>query len=848
MGRRVVKRNLDFIADQMNLKGETNSERLAELNQRGVDSELVAKWLSSARLDPKSFGEYVGAADDMSSKAAANLDSVMQNGVVQKQGVMAQVASIHKGFVDFVAKIFNTKPWNENDAMRDYRLKNANDNGFAIASGDRTAVVGKQAELIIKGQLKAMEKTVKQETGLSPDELDRASKALIDTRGKDVIPYLNDLEARANEKLAAQPILKRLLDKISLAKKLYQSSAFRSFMDKQYENFDVTKEKMIDEGLLTKEQAKDNYVPNTIALHTDGDWLDRQLYKHLGWDMKKKNDFSSPFQKKSYDNGLEAELDGHIPASDSYTEQAGQYFKLVADKLRMNEMVRVAREDAESGSPKFLIHESSDSAKAAFAVPNEKGKVPDGYKDLSTVNKRWQGLYGREEVFNWLTNVYGPTPAQEGAVKTFLTNNNLWRATNLSGSAGYHFLSMNKKVGYLAGATVGTDGLPMIYSDGVVTPWSMRAKGRAANAGGADLAFVLEGMDHGFVNDNSYKMIENPIFKEQYTASGDLKTAVRISDWVKEKAELLNLGVFNWRTDMKTGVFIQLGKSKWFETMEKNVGRAKAMENLSDLVNLHLGDQNLEALGRTKRVRTAMQAFLLAPGWTEAKTTRLVGPIMARDPTVRATLAKSLAVQFGVALLGKFVMQSFYNSMNTKPADYGLTMQELKDGAKYRRLLMIRGEDVNGEWNGYQPFGSEEQDFATLSKSWDLAHSLIEAKQQDSQQPIWDATKGMGDEAANRMAPIPGNLYRGITRRSFAAGLPLPIGVPEIRAATQGKYGGKTDEDKALATARVAGLSIAGVPEHIYDTKAQEKADKAKKSAADKRERDANRKPVRVLE
>jgi hypothetical protein len=326
-------------------------------------------------------------------------------------------------------------------------------------------------------------------------------------------------------------------------------------------------------------------------------------------------------------------------------------------------------------------------------------------------------------------------------------------------------------------------------------------------------------------------------------------------DFFKNGMDKLNDITFEqFRANIKTGMLLRIVKSDFFAKMESELGRSKAMQNVSDLVNLHAGGQNLEAIGRSKQMQTMLQSALLAPDWTEAKIKRLVGAGMAKDPEVRKKLAASVITEFAMVIAAKWIGQSIYNHYADKDPTYNLTMQDWKDGIKHRRMGMIRIGDTEGfekKAKFMQFFGSEEQDLATLSKTFDMAESMVEAYHQKSGIPVAQAGMGMFKEAGNRSAPIIGQGIHFLNsggRGGETLEVPfLPIPVAEVSAAAQGKFGGETVGERTAIGAQALASSLLGVPEHVYDLKGQKKADKTKDKAAEKREREAKRK-VRILE
>ncbi len=711
-------------------------------------------------------------------------------------------------------------------------------------------MVGKIVRHVLEGEWKPVfDEFSKNNPSIKAKEASEGLKTLMDARGEDVPSYFAKTRKEIESRIGDKPILKQLLRKLDIAEQLHSDKGVRDFTDRYGERLDAYADKAIEYGILKPESKRVSFMHNSIAMLEDHmNAFEKALYGE-------KFTFSDTRAAKKFDNGIEAELNGHKPASDDFFDHAGAYWDSAANATRFHEFDASIRADAARKDPQLMIETSRDSAEPAYILKDEKNsqwKKPEGYKDLSKMGSQYAGMYAHPEAFRWMKAVLESPNKPSDFGLAYIRFNQLTKRSVLGLVSGYHLMSLAKKSIYLT-ARMGTSS--------ILSPVGTPMRGLEAIRGGKGFDVLMEAMQQGFVF-GQHDIWENPAFTKKYNVQGDQTTLSSLSENIRKFTSWPTEFVFDKaRTGMKTGMLLDIAQSKWFENIEAKEGRDVALRNTSDILNLHFGGHNLEAIGRSRPFQTVLQGLLLAPDWTESKVKRLFGAAIAKDPNLRKALFWSLTAEAVSVAMFKVVLQGVSDRINSTK---GNTWDNWVDDVFHRRFGTIdlgREKGAGSKDLRWDFGGSENQDIETgrlfVKLLWGMEQS-IQHNDTDYLQKAWDAIKKESLYRASPLANIAAGSGPAYASRKEGKTLLesvekfMPIAGSEIIEAYRGKFGGSTSEERLAQAAKTGALSVIGLPLKAYNIDAEKKKDKAEAKAEEAKARSRGEKgkgkPVRVLE
>lgn len=855
LGKEIYK-NQDAIRDintqeaayNYDLKDKSQDEVLDTLAaQYGLSRDAMDAFLNGAMKSKQSAVEMNTAATELADEAMTTVKQAEGEKGADGPWYKSAVEWLRTKTRDIADRAVNSIPKSANKALKDGLFRLATNKQLTEVADGTGVYAGEVRGQLEQEEFNKLYSDYKKSPGgsLSEGDFNKGLQTLLHARDKNIPEYfkgirnqIKDIEASSGKK----SYLTDLSDKLDLAETVSKFSGTKDFTDRYYKDLDVVKNKIFKEG------GKSSYYHNIVAIRPDQDLWDKVFYKD-------NVNISNPNERKSYDNGIEAELNGIRPASDLFTENAAHYWKAVGNKIRKARFADSIKSNAaikEGNEARMSVRTFSDKLDPAFVVRDfkkewEQPKSSDGqeYKQLSTMGSQFDGVYVHPEVYKWSNAVFEAPPTC-GVPEFVLKGNSMWKSISFAFNTFYHGGSLLQKgaslqagIGMEEGIqnrSIGesiTKGLSNGFNTVFQVP-SIVAEGHSTLAKGNKFPILLKAIRNGFAL-HQHDMLKQQSFNRQYIETidklpGALKAPatglVNLADQISKFTDWSHKALFQkFHAGFKVGMLTRMVESKWFENIKKEKGGDEdaAYQAVSTILNNTFGGQNLEAIGRSKLAQTFMQATLLAPDWTESKMKRFFGTVLAEDPAARRSYRYSLIAQAGIVLTAKVIAEQIYAQMsgeNRTMDDIAKSMMEGHFGSIY--IGKTREKKPKDMY--VHVFGSAEQDFRIPLRMWKGASGTYNGEG-------WDQIpREIVQEGKNKASPIVKTVFdlaqrqmeweKGKNKPSPFDYSYLPMTVQNPIYAARGGYG---DEDSGKMTALSGALSVAGMPLSSYSQKKEPK-------------------------
>lgn len=855
LGKEIYK-NEDAIRDintqeaayNYDIKDKTKDEVVDTLvAQYGLSRDAVDAFLNGAIKSKQSAIEMNTAGTELEDEAMNTVKQAEGESGTDGPWYKGALEGLRKNIRDLADRAVNAIPKNANPALKD-GLFRFSTNKQLIEVADGSGVYAGE----VRGQLEQEDfnklySDYKKSMGgnISENDFNKGLQTLFHARDKNIPEYfkgirnqIKDIESSTGKK----SYLNNLSDNLDLAETVNKFSGTKEFTDRYYRDLDVVKNKIF------KEDGKSSYYHNIVAIRPEQDLWDKIFYK----DSINVSNFS---ESKHYDNGIEAELNGIIPASDLFTENAAHYWKAVGNKTRKPVFINFIKSNAslkEGSHARMGVRTFSDKLDPAFVIRDfkkewEKPKSSDGfqYQDLSVIGEQFDGIYVHPEVYKWAVKVL-TAPSPDGATATLLKGNSMWKSISFAFNTFYHGGSLLQKgVSLQAGIgmeegiqsrSIGesiTKGLSNGFNTVFQVP-SIVAEGHSTLAKGNKFPILLKAIRNGFAL-HQHDMLKQQSFNRQYIETidklpGSLKAPatglVNLADQISRFTDWSHKALFQkFHAGFKVGMLTRMVESKWFENIKKEKGGDEdaAYQAVSTILNNTFGGQNLEAIGRSRLAQTFMQATLLAPDWTESKMKRFFGTVLAEDPAARRAYRYSLIAQAGIVLTAKVIAEQIYAQMSGESRTMDDIAKSMMEG-HFGSIYIGKTREKKPKDMYVHVFGSAEQDFRIPLRMWKGAAGTYNGEG-------WDQIpREVAQEFKNKASPVLKTALdlsekqmdweKGRNKPSPFDYSYLPMTVQNPIYAARGGYG---DEDSGKMTALSGALSVAGMPLSSYSQKKEPK-------------------------
>ncbi len=793
------------------------------IHQHGIPPDVATAMIESARgwqpdmLKLHGITNEIGVNAEQFQKAAQSPNET----VVNREFLKEKANSWRDRISDALSRSFNSLPKGMNDNLQNALRSFASFRDIMEIKPGSNVFAGRNTKFLIKGELENLHKDSGTTLPMKEFDIGLETAAQIG-REENPMQYIKDRKEEIMSKMDKQPVLKQLLRKLDLAEQVYSTPGVKDYLDNTYKKLDTARE-----VAFPGEKGRDNYYHNHVIIEPHMDI----------WDSITSGDrrsFSRMTEGKVYKNGVEAEMAGARPSSDSFLENNGVYWSALANKLRKDSFAVKLKENAEltnADSRKMMIDVNADYSEAAFHVRPadsknwETPKTSSGkyYKEMDNLGPQFRGVLAHPEVYKWQEKVFRHIDA-DGLAATTLKGMRMWKTLVLSGSSIIHGGSLAKKYAYLATSLGVKDGINNTF--GV---FSVHAEGLGSlKPDSPHFPQALKLMQNG-LSLETYDMARNAAFNRKYNEYGDQTMLSTLGEKITDFTDWQHKLLFEkFRTGLKLGLGLRVLKSDYFADLVKkhNGDSNQAMAEISTMLNDHFGGQNLEMIGRSRIVQSFMQAMLLSPEWTEAKFKRAYGAFINPSDAIRKSYQYSLAAEFGSMLIMKIALQQIYSSMYNDPR----TMDDMAKDIWNRRLASVYiGKTSDGKKELFATLGmSENQDLGLLLPFFKGTYESF------AQGDISQLPKELAKEVGHKLSPAAKGIVDAMGRHApekkegwgqkslkFGEGF-LPIGVAQVVDAAQGEIG----EPASYRAGQAALGSLTGFPLTAYNVKKEPKKKK----------------------